>query len=66
MKNNHDSFPIGTPVLARSTAGSTFHEFSGVVVDHRFESNGRPLFTVEDQDGDCFDMEEHELQVSEE
>jgi len=54
-------FPVGTDVIA--TPWEPNEDFFGRVVNHRIDADGTPLFTVEDQNGACFDCEAHELEV---
>ena len=53
------NLPNGTPVLVsdpKHTDSTHEHEFSGVVVNSSFDQ-----YTVEDQNGDCFDVSADEV-----
>lgn len=57
-----DAFDIGDNVLAES-ADLDLSEYQGVIVGKKLETDGSALFTVEDQDGDGWDHEVHEIRL---
>jgi len=59
MSNN--TFKIGDSVIATPLHDDNWHEFEGTVISV-IEIGGHTTYTVEDQDGDCFDTEENQLQ----
>lgn len=57
-----DAFDIGDNVLAES-ADLSLSEYQGMIVGKRVNTDGSALFTVEDQDGDGWDHEAHEIRL---
>lgn len=55
----YDLFPIGSPVLATLNR----HTFAACVTEHRPDTDGTPLFTVIDQEGDAFDCTVFQLET---
>jgi hypothetical protein len=56
-----DAFDLGDNVLAESPQLS---EYQGVIVGKHIETGGLALFTVKDQDGDCWDHEPEEIRLA--